>query len=169
MPSICVSSVSICGSNPVQIALQQNRRRHFIHFLFAFVAADAALDQNFVRLRTRQPLVPHFYRDGDGGFQNADERLHFLRRRTVTAVHVARQADEDEVNLLLAEDFFQAREKIYERLGEDIFQGLRDGFGFVAHGDADALAAVIEGEDSHCAHSLPQTQENSMTRMAKYF
>ena len=87
-------------------------------------------------------------------FQNADERLHFLRRRAVTAVHVARLADEDEVNLLLAEDFFQPRQKIRERLGEDIFQRLRDGFGFVADGDADALGSVIEGEDSHCAQSF---------------
>jgi len=72
-----------------------------------------------------------------------------LRRRAVAAVHVARQADEDEVNLLLDEDFFQPRQKIRERLGEEIFQRLRDGFGFVAHRDADALASVIKGEDSH--------------------
>jgi hypothetical protein len=28
---------------------------------------------------------------------------------------------------------------------------------------------VIEGEDSHCAHSLQQTPEYSMTRIARIF
>jgi hypothetical protein len=31
---------------------------------------------------------------------------------------------------------------------------LRDGFGFIAHRNANAFASVIEGEDSHDAHSF---------------
>ena len=140
--------------NSVQITLQQNRRRHLVHFFFALAAADFAMDQNPVRHRGSQPLVPHFYRDGDGGFQHRDKCLNFLRRRTVAAVHIARQTDENEVNLLLDENFFQPRQKIRERLGKNVFQRLRDGPGFVAHRDADAPGSVIEGEDSHCARSF---------------
>ncbi len=51
--------------------------------------------------------------------------------------------DQDEVNLLLDENLFQAREKIRERLGENKFQRLCDGLGFITHRDADALASVI--------------------------
>ena len=35
------------------------------------------------------------------------------------------------------------------------------------HRDVDALGSVTKGEDSHCAHSLQQMPENSMTRMPK--
>jgi len=45
-------------------------------------------------------------------------------------------------------------QKTGERLGGNIFERLRDGFGFIAHRDADAFGSVIQGEDSHCARSF---------------
>ena len=44
---------------------------------------------------------------------------------------------------------FNRVQKIRERLGRNVFQRLRDGFGFVADGDADAFGSVVEGEDAH--------------------
>ena len=87
-------------------------------------------------------------------FSAATNVSHFFRRRAVAAVHVARQADEDQVNFLFADQLPEPRQKIRERLGGNVFQRLRDGFGFIAHRDADAFASVIEGEDSHDAHSF---------------
>ena len=54
-----------------------------------------------------------------------------------------------EIHLLLHEQFFQPLQKIRERFGQDVFQRLRNGFGFVADGDADAFGSVVEGEDAH--------------------
>ena len=79
----------------------------------------------------------------------ATNASHLVRRRTVRAVHVARQTDEDEIDFLLDEQLLQPRQKIRERFGRNVFQRLRDGFGFVADGDADAFGSVVEGEDAH--------------------
>jgi hypothetical protein len=44
-----------------------------------------------------------------------------------------------------------------KRLSEDIFQRLRDGFGFIADRHADAPRPVIQGQDSHLPGVLQQT------------
>src|ERR1035441_1915847 len=74
---------SLNYSNPtaIQVALQQNSRRRLVHLLFAFGTARPALNQNPVRLRRGQPLIPGFDRHGDGASQHADESLHLFRRR----------------------------------------------------------------------------------------
>ncbi len=59
----------------------------------------------------RQPLVPGPDRNRDGTAQYRDESLDFLRRRTVTAVHVARQTDEDEIDFLLHQQGFSRSRK----------------------------------------------------------
>ena len=56
------------------------------------------------------------------------------------------------LDFLFDEQLLQPRQKIRERLGGNVFQRLRDGFGFIAHRDADALGSVIEGKDSHFTH-----------------
>jgi len=46
--------------NSVEKLCNKIARGDLVHFFFTLGAADIVLNQNFVRLRTRQPLVPHF-------------------------------------------------------------------------------------------------------------
>src|SRR6266542_5420813 len=53
----------------VQITLQQDCRRHFVHFVLAVGAADPGLEEDTVRLRGGQALVHGLERNRKGDAQ----------------------------------------------------------------------------------------------------
>src|ERR1700739_2485393 len=115
-------SVSIRGKTSIQaveIALQDDRRGGLVHLLLALVAANVALDEKLLRLRGCEPLVERLDGRDDGFAQHAYKFLHLQRRGTVAAVHIARHADDDELDFLLAQNFLEPRQKIRERRRRD--------------------------------------------------
>ena len=100
--------------------MQQEGGGHLVHFVFAFVAADLALNHHFIGLQSGEAFVAHFNGNRDGISQYGGEGLGFLGGGTVGAVHVAREADEHEVDFLLDNQLIKPREKIGKGPGDTV-------------------------------------------------
>src|ERR1035441_7144704 len=151
------------GCQAIQIALQENRRRHRVHLLLSLIAADVALDEQAVGLGRSKPLIPGLDGHAQGAFERGDEILDFRGCRTVTAIHVPGQADQDRLHFLVADQLLKPRQEISERFGEDELQRLGNHLQLIADGDADAFASVVNGEDTH-EDSLPQKAAQVMEK-----
>src|SRR6266571_4231872 len=133
----------------IQVTLQENCRRHFIHVRFPLAAADVALNEQAIGLGGSQPFVPGLDRDRDGAFEGINEFLDFEGGRTIATAETARQADQDQLDLLFAEQLVEPRQKIREGPGGDEFERLGNHLQLVAEGDAHSFGSMINCQDAH--------------------
>ena len=156
----------------IQKTLQQNRRRHRIHFLLAVGAADVALKQHAVGLRGGQALIPRADRNGYDILKPGDKLADLLRGWAVgagtldamngvllvliivviaaigLAVYSSSKASGRRTAASLADAKADAR-RLIERLGGQEFQRLGDNPELVADRHADAFCPDVEGKDAH--------------------
>src|ERR1035437_419992 len=141
-------------SQAVEVALQENRGGHRIHFFFSFVAAHVALDQHAVGLRRGKPLIPQFDGHAYEAFERFHEFLDFLGGGAVAAVHIPGHPDEDQLHLFYINQFVKARQESREWRRGNKLKRLGNHLQLVADGDADPLASVVNGEDAHVVSPL---------------
>ncbi len=137
------------GRQVIQITLQHNRSGGLVHFLFSFFTPDASLDQEPLRLGRGESFVPRLDRHNGFVLQHRDEFLNLQRRRTVAAVHVPRESNENQSHLFVLYDFLEPFEKLYERFRWNELQRRGNHLQFITHRDADAFGSMIEGENAH--------------------
>ena len=97
----------------------------------------------------REALVEALDRDIDRVSQERDERLGLARLLSMHAAERERQADDDELCLVLAHERRKASKPGFGACALDDSDRPRDRSGWVRDGNAGARGAVVEGEDSH--------------------
>ena len=127
----------------------------------AFFARDAERDAAGAGILRAEGLVPHY--DGDLRLraQGICEARRASSRRVGTAFLVKRLADDDETRFMLGRERGHLRGVHCASGMFDHCQRGRDGGGGVAEGESDALAAVVNCEDSHAVSRKSRDAENA--------
>jgi len=80
--------------------LEQNRSGDAIHHTLPLFPADIGLDQEVFRRLRRQPFVPQNNRNRHSLFQPSLELTHRLDRRTLAAIQLKGEAQQDLPDLM---------------------------------------------------------------------
>ena len=89
-----------CRFKACQIALEQTRSGDAIDHTLPLFPADIGRDQEVFRRLRRQPFVPENNGNGHSLFQPRLELAHCLDRRTLAAIQLKRETQQDLPDLM---------------------------------------------------------------------
>jgi hypothetical protein len=135
-------------SPAVHPSLKNEDRSHTVDGLATFFNRQVSFSEEAIGLGGREALIPQMNRELKVFSQVIRKRLNLLGLHTFGARHAKRQANDDLLDLVIADDPVQEREVILLVPAVQSFQALRSNAQGVRHRDADAACANIEAEDA---------------------
>jgi hypothetical protein len=132
----------------IKQALQNDGGGHFINIGLAFFAAHSGFDHLLFGFETRKPFVPEDDGQGREIAEIAGEGSGGLAARAFAAVHVQRQAQDDEAHIFSGGEFDQGL-RIGGEFGAPHRVARRCKLpGVIRRGHADGLGAKVQGHEA---------------------